>query len=144
MKAHIAAILAVTSFLVILPSKAEEADRLSKEESPVSEALQIKEEIKKQELLLQVLKDRLAALESNEQREEVFIIDMVGGKLMLKGVEFSPQEVELALKQKAEISTTYPILVRAEEATPRESVIEMFDLCRKVGFSSIAFATSKE
>jgi len=144
MKTHIVIIIAVLAFLKPLPIKAEEGQKLLEATPRISEIQQLKEEIKRQEIMLQDLTKRLTTLESKDQKEKTFVINLIDGRPVLLGSEVSLKEIKLALSQRAQISNEYPIVIRADKATPYSAVVEILELSKKAGLSNVAFATPKE
>lgn len=144
MKTHITTIIAISVLCTALPLKAEEEDTPSLENSPISSVDQLKQEIKRQKIILEALNDRLLVLKAQHEKHEEFIIHLSGGQAFLMEKQVSLKEIELALNEKAEVSTSVPIIIRADKATPYSSVVEILDLCRKLGLSNVAFAKIQE
>jgi len=144
MKTQISAIITLTALLSVLPAGASESEQQPVVNPFVSEIQQIKEEIKRQEIILVSLKDRLLILETGNKEEKEFVINLIGSQPVLKGIDVSMKEIALALNQRAEISSSYPIIIRGDKTTPYSSVVKILELAKKAGLSNIAFAKPKE
>jgi len=144
MKSRIYIFIATIAFLTLPLVQAEDITTLEAPIPSVSEIEKTKEEISRQAIILQALKERLANLESGNRNEKEFVINLIKGQAVLMGAEISLKEIKLSLEQRAAISTSYPIIIRADKETPYSSVVEILELCRTVGLSNVAFATPKE
>ncbi len=140
----ITTIIALSVIIPLLPLSAEEANKPQFLPQSPEQVEALKQEIKRQELILQALKDRLSVIEKDSAKEEPFVITLVGGQPRLMEADVSIKEIELALNQRAKISSTYPIRIRADEKTPYSSVVQILELAKNAGLSNVAFQTPKE
>ena len=102
----------------------------------IDEAALLRQEIQKQELVLQALKEKLAALEARNVLE-VFI---TSEGMKARGEPISITELE---KELTELSDDAKIVIRAEPSVSHKKVVSVLDSCRKAGCWNISFATTK-
>jgi CMP-2-keto-3-deoxyoctulosonic acid synthetase len=144
MKTTTTTIIALSIAIPLLSLSAEEPV-VSPTTPQVAEQVEaLKKEIERQELILRALNDRLSAIEEVPTKEGEFIINLVGGEPTLMGSKISFEEIELAFNRRAKISSSYPIIIRADESTQYSSVMEVLNLAQKAGLFNIAFAKGKK
>lgn len=100
------------------------------------EATRLRQEIKKQELVLQSLKEKLSALEAGTAVE----VSVSPKGLKLRGNFISPKELEKAL---TELPDDAKILIRAEPSTAHKEITSVMELCTKAGLKNIVFSTTQ-
>lgn len=100
------------------------------------EAAFLRQEIQKQELVLQAQKEKLAVLEARN----VFEVLITSEGVKARGEPISITELE---KELTELSDDAKILIRAEPSVPHKDVVSVLDSCRKVGCRKISLATTK-
>ena len=83
------AVIALSIAIPLLSLSAEEPVTLPTTTQVTEQVEALKEEIKRQELILQALKDRLSAIEEVPKKEGEFIVNLVGGEPTLMGTKVS-------------------------------------------------------
>ncbi len=63
------------------------------------------------------------------------------GAIFINSVERTPAELEKIMAQVADVLRDQAVIVRADRKTRHEHVIQVLDICRKVGINTVAFAT---
>tara|TARA_B100000085_G_scaffold160622_1_gene146081 strand:- start:1299 stop:1712 length:414 start_codon:yes stop_codon:yes gene_type:complete len=101
-----------------------------------NEATLIREEIKRQELVLQALKEKLTALE----KKNVFEVSITSKGLKAGGKPISIEELEKTL---TELPDDAKILIRAEPTVSHKEVVSVMELCTKADLKNVALATTK-
>jgi len=100
------------------------------------EATLLRQEIKKQELVLQALKEKLASLEEKNLLE----VSITSKGLSAHGKQISTEDLKKALSA---LSEDAKILIRAEPTVSHKEVVSVMELCAKAGLKNVAFATTK-
>ena len=100
------------------------------------EATLLRQEIKKQELLLQALEEKLAALEE----KNVFEVSITSEGLKSQGKPTPLKELENTL---TELSDDTKILIRVEPKVSHKEVVSVIELCAKAGLNKVALAATK-
>jgi len=124
--------------LLIAPSLP--ADTISKSE----EVELLRQEIRKQEIVLKVLKEKLEALEEKEEHtleekeEHTLVISVSEEGLQAGGKTVSLDGLEKVLK---ELPDDAKIIIRADRSVSFKKVVSVMELCKKAGLNNYVFAT---
>jgi biopolymer transport protein ExbD len=100
------------------------------------EAALLRQDIEKQERILQEAKEKLAAIDD----KNVFEVSITSEGLKAGGKPISIKELEEAL---TELSDDAKILIRAEPTVSYKEVVSVMELCTKAGLKNVALATTK-
>ena len=101
------------------------------------EATLLRQELNKQELVLQALKEKLAAIEE----KNVFEVSVTSEGLINQGKVISLKELETVLKELTDDET---VLIRTESTVANKEVVSLMKFCAKAGVKKISIVTTKE
>lgn len=62
------------------------------------------------------------------------------GKFFLNSIEFTPDRLARVLGQLAKTYPDQPVVIRADEKTPCQYLIQLLDICAKTDIANISFA----
>ena len=110
------------------------ADSVSKQENVEL----LRQEIRKQEVVLQSLKEKLKALE--EEKESIFEISVSDTGLQADEKSVSLEELGKELK---ELPDDTKIKIRVEPTVAYKEVVTVMELCAKAGLGDVVFATKE-
>jgi biopolymer transport protein ExbD len=136
MKTYITTIIALATLFILPIVEAEDSTTARDPNENLAEVQKLKEEISRQEIILQALKERLSTLEPKKQEKEL-IINLIQGQPVF---QVSFEELATALSQRAELNPGYPIIIISDKTTEYSVVVQILDLCRKAGLWNVAFA----
>lgn len=63
------------------------------------------------------------------------------GKFFLNSIEFTHERLTKVLGQLAKTYPDQPVVIRADEGTPCQYLIQLLDICAKTDIANISFAT---
>ncbi len=120
--------------------------------APAESAAELKREIAELEKRLLKLKIRLAEMERDlaisipvEQRKGDLVINVLpDGRVLIDKVEFSKDLLEKRLRRASMMSKDVEVFIRGGSKVKKQTVVEIVDLCRKVGIYNIGLAIQKQ
>mgnify|MGYP006437087383 CR=1 FL=1 len=98
----------------------------------------LRQEIRKHEIVLQALKEKLQRIE--EKNENFFEISISETGVQAKGKPISPHELEATLEA---LPDGAKITIRAESTVKYKKVASVMQLCAKAGLTDVVFATTQ-
>jgi len=102
------------------------------------EATLLRQEIQKQELILQALKEKLAAVEKS--KEEAFRVTVTSEGLQAAGMLVTIDELEKKLKTLHEDAK---IMIQADPSVALKEVTRVMNLCSMIGLKNVAISIAK-
>ena len=104
-----------------------------------TEVKALQNEIKRQELVLDALKQKLAALEQ-QQEETTHRLEVSNDTFILNNKVLTEKRLEEEIQS---IPPNSSITIVAEKSLPHARLLKVMDLCGKNGITKIAFSTKK-
>ena len=85
-----------------------------------------------------------ASIQAQTPSQEIVVNVLKGGEVVVGQKKMSLSELGAVLKRAAQLYPNQAVILRADQKTYHERVIQVLDVCAKARIWNISFATTKE